>query len=104
MQDNHFPFPDSGKGYCIKGGIYPTKYGWQVRFGKITRKFKRYEHTDKPTRDLTKAERFLNGLRYEVDKGTFDVRDYRKDNPLGFSNLASLWLEKKAEKSISQRP
>jgi integrase len=87
----------------MKGGIYPTKYGWQVRFGKITKNFKRYEHTTKPHRDQTPAERFLNGLRYEVDKGTFDYRDYRKDRPLGFSNLATLWLEKKAEKDIKPK-
>ena len=38
------------------------------------------------------------GLRFENDKGTFDVRDYRKDNPLGFENLVKkrkyCWIEK----------
>lgn len=43
------------------------------------------------------AERILDGLRWEVDKGSFDVRDYKKDNPLGFENLARKWLETKKQ-------
>ena len=38
------------------------------------------------------AERLLTGMRYEVDRGTFDVRDYHSTNPLGFYNLACSWL------------
>lgn len=54
-----------------------------VRFGRDVRKrFSRFEE----------AERFLVGLRYEVDRGTFDKRDYQTGNPLAFSNLAEQWL------------
>jgi hypothetical protein len=72
----------------MKGSIYPTKYGYQVRFGrKIGKHFK----------TLAAAERFLTGLRYETDRGTFDLRDYRSNMPLGFSNLADKWLELKRQ-------
>jgi hypothetical protein len=55
-------------------------------------------------RDITRwfksrqqAERFLTGLRYEKDKGTFDIRDYAKDRPLAFSNLADKYLQHKEQ-------
>lgn len=56
-----------------------------VKFGKVWKRFRSYEA----------AQRFLTGLRFKVDEGSFDSRDYRKDNPLGFSTLAGQWLEKK---------
>ena len=43
--------------------------------------------------DYFGAQRFLTGLRYKYDEGTFDERDYKKDNPLGFENLATKWLD-----------
>ena len=65
-----------------------------VRFGRsITKRFTNYHE----------AERFLVGLRYENDKGTFDIRDYRKDNPLGFENLANKWLEQKKQTKIKPK-
>ena len=73
----------------MKGGIYKTRYGWQVRFGrKLTKHFK----------DLAQAERFLTGIRFKTDEGTFDIRDYQKSNPLGFSNLANKWLDFKSKR------
>ena len=77
------------RGYCMKGNIYPTEYGWQVRFGRaICRHF--------PRNDLKGAERYLNYLRHQTDEGTFDPRDHRKkQNPLGFHNLGRKWLSKK---------
>lgn len=61
---------------------------FRVKFGrKIARRFATYKE----------AERFLDGLRYEVDKGSFDPRDYQSDNPLGFANLAAQWLELKKQ-------
>ena len=64
-----------------------------VRFGRdITKR----------TRTYLEAERLLDGLRWEVDKGTFDKRDYKKDNPLGFMNLAEKWLQFKT-KSVKAR-
>lgn len=79
----------------MKGGIYKTKHGWQVRFGNITKRFKKHE--------LALAERFLTGVRYETDIGKFDERDYRKDNPLGFTNQADKWLQYKAKTKIKPR-
>ena len=56
-----------------------------VRFGRLTRRFDSYKE----------AFRLLTGVRYETDLGKFDIRDYQRDNPLGFANLAEQWLEKK---------
>ena len=70
---------------------HPDQYAtgdFVVRFGRALRKrFQKFED----------AERFLVGLRYEVDKGTFDIRDYQHDNPLSFTNLSSQWLKIKKE-------
>jgi len=71
----------------MKGGIYKTRYGYQVRFGKITKRFKKNQLAD--------AERFLTGLRYETDRGTFDIRDYQQDNPLGFANKVDEFIHSK---------
>jgi integrase len=61
--------------------------GFYVKFGRdIYRRFQSYEA----------AARFLNGIRFKTDEGTFDMRDYKKDNPLGFENLSQKWLEIKA--------
>lgn len=48
--------------------------------------------------NFREAERFLDGLRYEVDRGTFDSRDYLSSNPLSFSVLSDKYLEKKKGK------
>ncbi|MDO5673473.1 MAG: hypothetical protein Q4G66_00935 [bacterium] len=60
-----------------------------VQFGRKLRK--RF-------RDFASAERFLTGIRYEVDRGTFDVRDYQASNPLSFVILSEQWLEKQRNK------
>ena len=36
-------------------------------------------------------------LRFKTDEHTFDQRDYKKDNPLGFGNMSSKWLEYKRD-------
>jgi len=52
--------------------------------------------------DYKSAQRFLTGLRFKIDEGSFDIRDYRKENPLGFETLAIQWLEvKKREVKMS---
>lgn len=57
-----------------------------VQFGrKLRRRFDNY----------SLAERFLDGLRYEVDRGTFDHRDHLKSSPLSFTLLSNQYLEKK---------
>jgi len=80
-------FKDDGK----KGLFCPEHPQYQatkffVRFkGGIFKRFNDYQS----------AQRFLTGLRYKSDEGSFDVRDYKIDNPLGFKNLALQWLEVK---------
>jgi integrase len=54
-------------------------------------------------KDYRDAERFLIGLRYETDKGSFDIRDYRVDNPLGFRTLAEKWLAQKSRTKIESK-
>ncbi|MBC8461131.1 MAG: hypothetical protein H8D67_24360 [Deltaproteobacteria bacterium] len=61
--------------------IHPTKY--RVTFRGIYRRFNNY----------TEALRFLTGLRYKVDEGSFDRRDYEEKQPLGFKNLTQQYLE-----------
>lgn len=64
---------------------------FRVQFGRKTRK--RFSH-------FREAERFFDGLRWEVDQGTYDPRDYRASFPLGFETLARRWLEE--EKSAPE--
>lgn len=59
-----------------------------VQFGRILRK--RFS-------DFREAERFLDGLRYEVDKGSFDPRDYSSKMPLSFTILSEQWIERKKQ-------
>lgn len=60
-----------------------------MQFGRNVRK--RFSH-------YREAERFLDGLRYEFDRGTFDYRDYLGSKPLSFTVLSGQWLEKKKNK------
>jgi hypothetical protein len=76
-------YHDENRGglFCKKHQEIAASSRFVVRFGRsITKRFSDYHE----------AERFLTGLRFENDKGTFDVRDYRKDNPLGFENLVRI--------------
>ncbi|MEJ5359903.1 MAG: tyrosine-type recombinase/integrase [Desulfobacterales bacterium] len=77
----------------MKGGVYPVRrdgviIGWRVFFpGKrrLTRFFK----------ERRLAEKMLTGLRFAADEGRFDERDYRRDNPLGFTRQVESFLESK---------
>ncbi len=54
-----------------------------VRFGrKIKKRFN----------DYADATRFLNGLRFKMDEGSFDVREYQSGDPLAFRNLAAKYV------------
>jgi hypothetical protein len=79
--------PPGKEGLCMIGGIYENKSGkgspYIARFKSVWRRFN----------DKKAAERFLTGLRYKFDEGSFDPRDYQKDQPLGFTNLSDKWLE-----------
>jgi integrase len=60
-----------------------------VQFGrKVRRRFSNYDQ----------AERFLDGMRYEVDRGTFDYKDYLSSNPLSFIVLSNQYIDKKNTK------
>lgn len=60
----------------IKGGhLY-------VKFDNIYHRFKTYQE----------ASRFLTGLRFKDDENTLDERDYKKNNPLGFTNMSNKFL------------
>jgi hypothetical protein len=72
----------------MKERIHPTRDGYVVRFGRDISKW---------FRDQSDAERFLTGLRYETDKGTFDPRDYARDKPLSFSNISDQYLKHKQQ-------
>ncbi len=62
-----------------------------VRFGrKVYLRFTNYDE----------ASRALTGLRFKVDEGTFDERDYRKSNPLGFRTLAEQYVEVKCKSEL----
>ena len=81
--------------FSVKGGLCCPNHKmvratrFKVIFGKKTKRFK----------DFFTAERFLNGLRFKEDEGTFDIRDYmEKDNPLLFSKLVQEWLNQKKPK------
>ncbi|MBW1818238.1 MAG: phage integrase N-terminal SAM-like domain-containing protein, partial [Deltaproteobacteria bacterium] len=58
-----------------------TKF--RVYFKSVMRRFSSYPE----------ASRFLIGLRFKTDENTLDEREYKKNNPLGFENLALQWLE-----------
>ncbi|MFH1984738.1 MAG: hypothetical protein ABIL58_23100 [Pseudomonadota bacterium] len=76
--------------FCLDHSKQQAAGRFRVQFGRGTRR--RFE-------TYREAERFLYGLRYEVDKGIYDPRDYRLSNPLGFEKLARKWLEIK-EKEV----
>ena len=57
----------------------------RVKFGRdVSRRFNNYRYSE--------AVQFLNTLRYKTIEGTFDTRDYKIDNPLGFETQALKWL------------
>ena len=60
---------------------------FRVYFRGVTSRFSSYDE----------ASRCLTGLRFKTDEGSFDGRDYRKSNPLGFENLALKYLERKRQ-------
>lgn len=78
------PFDDNFRdGLQCAGHPEQRASRFRVYFRSVSKRFKNYDE----------AFRFLNGLRYETDRGTFDKRDYRSDLPLSFQNLAEQWLE-----------
>lgn len=76
------PFRDTGRSLTcpVHPNCRATRY--RVIFGSTTKRFRSYDE----------ANRFLTGIRFKTDEKTFDARDYKKDNPLSFSNMADKWL------------
>jgi len=64
---------------------------YRVKFGKIHKRFSVYESTPRQAG----AYRFLIGLRFKSDENRLDIRDYRKDQPLGFKNLAIDYIDRR---------
>ncbi len=80
--------------FCKQHPEIAARKKFIIRFGRsLTKRCSSYEE----------AERFLTGLRFENDKGTFDIRDYRKENPLGFENLANKWLDQKKRTNVKAK-
>lgn len=110
------PYSDchnNGKGgICMKGGIYTrqkcsicgTTFKDNHRNGlscpshpqQLSTKFiVKFDSVFKNFPSYNEAQRFLTGLRFKTDEGSFDSRDYKQDMPLSFKNLAEKWLEHK---------
>ena len=66
-----------------RGKVRETSPGrYELWFGRTHLRFRDEE--------LAKAK--LDKLRVDHYEGTFDKRDYQRDKPLGFANLANKWL------------
>jgi hypothetical protein len=63
-------------------GLYCENHPEQIATGRFRVQFGR--GTRKRFSVYRGAERFLDGLRWEVDQGTYDPRDYKINFPLGF--------------------
>lgn len=76
--------------FCPEHPEQQANCNFIVRFGRgLSKRFNAY----------LDAERFLSGVRYEVDTGKFDIRDYQHGSPLGFETLATRWRDK-VEKEV----
>lgn len=96
----------------MKGGIYTQEKcpvcGTTMKDGgravacpvhtkqKATSFFVRFEGIFKRFKSYDEAARFLNGIRFKTDEGSFDSRDYQRDNPLGFRNLSDKYQDIKS--------
>ncbi|MBW2631027.1 MAG: hypothetical protein JRC90_04565 [Deltaproteobacteria bacterium] len=60
---------------------------FSVRFKGVHNRFDNYDE----------AHQCLEGLRFKYREGSFDARDYKKDNPLGLETLINKWLAVKKE-------
>lgn len=73
----------------MKGNIYASKGRFRAYFHHNG------ERVEKRFGTHGGAERWLTGQRFKADEGTWDARDYRADNPLGFENLVGKFLHSK---------
>lgn len=97
---------------CMKGGIYSDQKcpvcgrNFKDNFRtalictehpaqRATRFIVKFDGVWQRHRTYDSASRALNGFRFKTDEGTFDERDYKRDNPLGFETQITNWLNKK---------
>ncbi len=66
--------------------------GIYVKISGITRRF---------DGNYAAAQRFLTGVRFKRDEGSFDKRDYSSSRPLSIDNLLAKWLEYKKDEVAS---
>jgi len=81
-----------------KNGCFCKKHPEQQATGRFYMKFGNEIH--RSFKDYASASRYLTGLRYETDRGTFDIRDHQADNPLSFSNLADKYITFKEKQGL----
>jgi hypothetical protein len=55
------------------------------------------ERVSKRFSNYQEAQQFLTGLRFKTIEGSFDARDYKQENPLGFETQFLKWLEIKRQ-------
>jgi integrase len=91
--DQHCPicgerFGDNYKDALTCSGFSQAKHPVQeasrfrVYFKSVSQRFKSYDE----------ASRFLTGLRFKHDEGSYKEKDYKGDLPLSFRKLAEQWL------------
>jgi integrase len=85
----------------VRKGLFCKKHPDQRAAGRFYVKFGN-EHTKRFANDFAAAERHLTGLRFKTDENTFDIRDYQKERPLAYENLAKKYLAYKANTKISK--
>lgn len=72
----------------------------EIRASRFIVKFKK---TFLNFTEFSKAEKYLTGLRFTVDRGSYDERDYSRGNQLGFSNLMNQWYQDKTIESTNRK-
>jgi integrase len=85
-------FKDGGRALVCPNHPTQKATSFRVKIKGVRKRFHSY----------AEAFQFLTGLRYKVVEGSFDPRDYKQDNPLGFENLAQSWLKVK-RKQVKER-
>lgn len=82
-------FKDTGKNLACPNDPEIETTALKVKFGDLCHR----------TDSYLEASRVLTGWRFKTDEGTFDKRDYKKNNPLGFSNLMEKYWDDKTVES-----
>jgi integrase len=84
--------------FCMKGTIRRNRQNWYVDLHWKGERIRLFSGKDGyPLDSEARAERLLAHIRYEVDHGLFDPKDYVKKElkALIFSNYAEAWLARR---------